>query len=125
MKKIIYQFCFHNHRTHFEMLERIAYTLECYKEEMMDIHRYTYNLDFFKGKDEVILVDIIPHFMVPLIHSFDFDDFVTENEMMKEITETTLNTILSLYIELIQVIYVLRRCLIEISTIRCFPGLLL
>ena len=54
MKKIIYQFCFHNHRTQFEMLERIAYTLECYKEEMMDIHRYTYNLDFFKEKDEVI-----------------------------------------------------------------------
>ena len=63
--------------------------------------------------------------MVPLIHSFDFDDFETENEMMRQITETTLNTILSLYIELIQVIYVLRRCLIEISTIRCFRGLLL
>ena len=84
MNKIIYQFCFHNHRTQFEMLERISYTLECYKEEMMDIHRYTYNLDFFKGKDEVILVDIIPHFMVPEIHSFDFDDYELESVMLEE-----------------------------------------
>lgn len=91
MNKIIYQFCFHNHRTQFEMLERIAYTLECYKEEMMDIHRYTYNLDFFKGKDEVILVDIIPHFMVPEIHSFDFDDYELESVMLEEITTKTLD----------------------------------
>jgi hypothetical protein len=91
MKKIIYQFCFHNHRTQFEMLERIAYTLECYKEEMMDIHRYTYNLDFFKEKDKVILVDIIPHFMVPEIHSFDFDDYELESVMLEEITAKTLD----------------------------------
>ena len=91
MKKIIYQFCFHNHRTQFEMLERIAYTLECYKEEMMDIHRYTYNLDFFKDKEEVILVDIIPHFMIPVIHSFDFDDYELESEMLEEITTKTLD----------------------------------
>jgi hypothetical protein len=91
MKKIIYQFCFHNHRTQFEMLERIAYTLECYKEEMMDIHRYTYNLDFFKEKDEVILVDIIPHFMTPEIHSFDFDDYELESKMLEEITTKTLD----------------------------------
>ena len=125
MKKIIYQFCFHNYKNEFEMLSRISYTVENYKEEMIPIESYCYNHDLLKKYSEMLLVDIIPPFLNPKIFTFDFDDFETENEMMKEITETILNTILSLYIELIQVIYVLRRCLIEISSVRCFRGLLL
>jgi hypothetical protein len=38
----------------------------------------------------MLLVDIIPPFLTPTIFKFDFDDFETENEMMKEITEATL-----------------------------------
>ena len=125
MKNITYQFCIHNYQNEYEMLSRISYTIENYKEEMMPIESYCYNHDFLKEYSEMLLVDIIPPFLNPKIFTFDFDDFPTENEMMKEITETILNTILSLYIELIQVISVLRRCLIEISSVRCFRGLLL
>ena len=125
MKNITCQFCIHNYKNECEMLSRISYTVENYKEEMIPIESYCYNHDLLKKYSEMLLVDIIPPFLNPKIFTFDFDDFETENEMMKEITETILNTILSLYIELIQVIYVLRRCLIEISSVRCFRGLLL
>ena len=73
MNKIIYQFCYHNHRNHFEMLDRIVNTLEYYKE-MNEIKRFTYNQDFFKKNKEVILVDIIPDFINPEIHSFDVNE---------------------------------------------------
>jgi hypothetical protein len=90
MKNIIYQFCIHNYQNEYEMLNRISYTIENYKEEMMPIESYCYNHDFLKEYSEMLLVDIIPPFLTPTIFKFDFDDFVTENEMMKEITETTL-----------------------------------
>ena len=90
MKNIIYQFCIHNYKNEYEMLSRISYTIENYKEEMMPIESYCYNHDFLKEYSEMLLVDIIPPFLNPKIFKFDFDDFETENEMMKEITETTL-----------------------------------
>lgn len=72
------------------MLSRISYTIENYKEEMMPIEDYCYNHNFLKEYSEMVLVDIIPPFLTPKIFKFDFDDFVTENEMMRQITETTL-----------------------------------
>ena len=59
----------------------------------MPIGEHVYNLDFFKDKDEVILVYVIPHFMDPEIHSFDFHDYDSESEMMDEITTCTLDFI--------------------------------
>ncbi len=91
MNKIIYQFCYHNHRNHFEMLDRIANTLDYYKE-MNEIKRFTYNQDFFNKNEEVILVDIIPDFVKPEIYSFDFKEYdVQESEMLEKITQTTLD----------------------------------
>lgn len=86
MNKIIYQFCYHNHRNHFEMLDRIVNTLDYYKE-MNEIKQFTYNQDFFKKNKEVILVDIIPDFINPEIHSFD----VNESEILEKITQITLD----------------------------------
>jgi hypothetical protein len=43
-------------------------------------------LDFFKENKVVTLVDIFPHFMATEIHSFDFNDYDSESEMMDEIT---------------------------------------
>ena len=93
MNKLIYQFCLHNHRNHFEMLNRIEYTADNYKKELMPIGEHVYNLDFFKENKVVTLVDIIPHFMVPEIHSFDFQNYDSESEMMDEITDCTLDFI--------------------------------
>ena len=90
MQKIIYQFCIHNYKSEFEMLSRISYTIENYKEEMMPIEDYCYNHDFLMEYSEMLLVDIIPPFLNPKIFTFDFDDFETEDEMMRQITETTL-----------------------------------
>ena len=90
MKNITYQFCLHNYKNEFEMLSRISYTLENYKEEMIPIESCCYNQDFLQGYTEFLFVDIIPTFLTPTIFKFDFDDFETENEMMKEITEATL-----------------------------------
>jgi hypothetical protein len=89
MQKIIYQFCIHNYQNEFEMLSRISYTIENYKEEMMPIEDYCYNHDFLKEYSEMLLVDIIPPFLKPKIFKFDFNDFESEDEMMKEITNTT------------------------------------
>ncbi len=93
MNKIIYQFCLHNYKNQFEMLNRISNTLENYKKEMMPLENHCYNLDFFKDKSEVVLVDIIPFFMLPEIHSYDFDDYDNEKEMLNRITNTTFNFI--------------------------------
>jgi hypothetical protein len=90
METIIYQFCIHNYKNEFEMLCRISYTIENYKEEMMPIEDYCYNHDFLMEYSEMLLVDIIPPFLTPKIFKFDFDDFKTEDEMMKEIINTTL-----------------------------------
>ena len=90
MNKIIYQFCLHNYKNQFEMLNRISYTLENYKQEMIPIESHSYNLNFFKDKNEVVLVDIIPHFLIPEIHSFDFSHYEEEEEMLQKITNTTL-----------------------------------
>ncbi len=90
MKNITYQFCLHNYKNEFEMLNRISYTIENYKEEMIPIKSCCYNQEFLKGFTELLLVDITPAFLTPTIFKFDFDDFKTEDEMMKEITETTL-----------------------------------
>ena len=90
MEKIIYQFCIHNYKSEFEMLSRISYTIENYKEEMMPIESYCYNHDFLMEYSEMLLVDIIPPFLKPKIFKFDFNDFKTEDEMMEEITNTTL-----------------------------------
>jgi hypothetical protein len=46
METIIYQFCIHNYKNEFEMLSRILYTIENYKEEMMPIESYCYKFDF-------------------------------------------------------------------------------
>jgi hypothetical protein len=86
MNIIIFQFCYHNHRNHLEMLDRIANTLDYYKE-MNWIKQFTYNQDFFKKNKEVILVDIIPDFINPEIHSFD----VNESEILEKITQITLD----------------------------------
>ncbi len=91
MNKIIYQFCLHNYKNQFEMLNRISNTLENYKKEMMPLENHCYNLDFFKDKNEVVLVDIIPSFMIQEIHSYDFDEYDNEVEMLDSITNTTLN----------------------------------
>lgn len=91
--QIIYQFCLHNHRNHFKMLNRIEYTADNYKKELMLIGELVYNLDFFKENKVVTLVDIIPHFMTPEIHSFDFQNYDSESEMMDEITDCTLDFI--------------------------------
>jgi hypothetical protein len=73
------------------MLNRISNTLENYKKEMMPLENHCYNLDFFKDKNEVVLVDIIPSFMIQEIHSYDFDEYDNEVEMLDSITNTTLN----------------------------------
>jgi hypothetical protein len=75
------------------MLNRISNTLENYKEEMMPLENHCYNLDFFKDKKEVVLVDIIPSFMIPEIHSYDFDEYDNEKKMLDSITNTILNFI--------------------------------
>jgi hypothetical protein len=93
MNKIIYQFCLHNYKNQFEMINRISNTLENYKQDMMPIENHSYNLDFFKDKKEVVLVDIIPFFMIPEINSYDFDKYDYEKEMLDSITNTTLNFI--------------------------------
>jgi len=89
MKNITYQFCLHNYKNEYEMLSRILYTIENYKEEMMPIESYCYNQDFLREYSELLLVDIIPPFLTPKIFKFDFDDFQTEDEMMMKITNTT------------------------------------
>ena len=45
------------------MLNRIEYTADNYKKELMPIGEHVYNLDFFKENKVVTLVDIIPHFI--------------------------------------------------------------
>ena len=84
MNIIIYQYCYHNHRNYFEMLDRIANTLDYYKE-MNDIKRFSLNLKLFKDKTEILFVDIIPHFMLPEIYTFNFEESMKETEIFEKI----------------------------------------
>lgn len=90
MKKIIYQFCLNNHMNHFDMLNRITYLIDSYKTEIMPISEVMHKIDIFKDKDEMIFLDIIPFFLEPRILVFSFDDYQTEREMEKEITQKVL-----------------------------------
>ncbi len=91
--QIIYQFCYHNYNNEFEMLSRIKNTLKDYKKEMMDIEKYSYNLELFSKEKRIILVDIVPNFLKPSIFEFDFESYLTEENIMHQITQITLDFI--------------------------------
>jgi hypothetical protein len=71
------------------MLGRIFYTLKDYKKEMEELEEYSLSLDIFSGNPTLTLVDIIPPFLTPNIHQFDFDDFENEEMMMDSINGVT------------------------------------
>ncbi len=87
--QIIYQFCHKNYQSVFEMLGRIFYTLKDYKKEMEELEEYSLSLDIFSGNSSLTLVDIIPPFLNPKFHLFDFDEFENEEMMMDSINEVT------------------------------------
>jgi len=71
------------------MLGRIFYTLKDYKKEMEELEEYSLSLDIFSGNSSLTLVDIIPPFLNPKFHLFDFDEFENEEMMMDSINEVT------------------------------------
>ena len=62
-----------------------------YKKEMMDIERYSYNLELFNEEKRIVLVDILPNFLKPSIFEFDFESYLTEENIMHQITQITLD----------------------------------
>ena len=87
--QIIYQFCHKNYQSVFEMHNRIFYTLQDYKKEMEELEEYSLSLDIFSGNPTLTLVDIIPPFLTPKVHQFDFDEFENEEKMMDSINKVT------------------------------------
>jgi hypothetical protein len=84
-KHIIYQFCQKNYQSVFEMLNRIFYTIRDYKREIQELEEHSLSLDIFSGNSSLTLIDIIPPFLMPNIHEFDFDEFEDEEKMMDSI----------------------------------------
>ena len=56
---------------------------------MEELEEYSLSLDIFSGNPTLTLVDIIPPFLSPRIHQFDFNDFENEEKMMDSINEVT------------------------------------
>lgn len=83
--ELIYQFCLENYENEFQMLDRINITSKNYHQDMMDVERYTYDLNFFDHQNPMILVDIIPPFLEPIIKKFNFDNYPNEKYLMFDI----------------------------------------
>ena len=61
--QIIYQFCLKNYENEYQMLARIYHTTKDYHADMMELEKYSYDLDFFNSQNPIILNDIIPIFL--------------------------------------------------------------
>jgi hypothetical protein len=70
------------------MMARIKRLVKGYKGEMMDLNWLNFNFELVSKNHQIILVDLIPPFLNPIIKCFDFNQFENEDEMLESIRTT-------------------------------------
>ena len=93
--QIIYQFCLKNYENEYQMLDRIYSTTKDYHAEMMELEQYTYDLNFFKIQNPMILIDIIPAFLEPDIKAFNFDNYNNDKDLRDDIATSVKDHVLN------------------------------